>query len=61
MAEFVDGETLHFIMGPNGELYACRPDDFADLPSLGSAVVSRVDPKTNTIYFSTPLPEHIKR
>ena len=59
---FTDHEKMYFKLGDDGELYLCEPDPMGlDRGVLGSAVIDRVDPKTNTIWFSTPLPEGVKR
>lgn len=62
--DFTDGETFHFLMGDNGELYIVHEETaswLAEVNKLGSAVIERVDPETNTVFFSAPLPERLRR
>ena len=58
---FTDHEIKYFKFGDDGQLYLVDPDPMGlDRGVLGSAVIDRVDPETNTIWFSTPLPESVK-
>lgn len=63
MARFVDGETVHFLMSKDGELYMTNEEivnKVAAGSQCGSATIDRIDEKTNTIYFTSPLPEGVK-
>lgn len=60
--KFTEGQTCHFLMGKDGELYLVdkvTADALAASSRRGSATIERVDEKTNTIYFTAPLPKGV--
>ena len=59
---FTDGKKVYFIFGEDGNLYIVQTDemDLVNRDILCSAVIDHVDRETNTIWFSTPLPEGVK-
>jgi hypothetical protein len=62
-SEFVDQPEQHFLMDSKGDLYQVSEElaeAHAKLYPQSTAVVSEVDTKTNTIYFTSPLPAKVK-
>ena len=58
-----DHETRHFLSDSNGDLYAVSKeiaDKYAAIHPRETAVIERVDPETNTIWFTSPLPKEVK-
>jgi hypothetical protein len=54
MDEFIDGDTIHFILGPNGELFiidAKTQEEIDRLSPKVTATIDRIDRETNTIWF----------
>ena len=59
---FTDHEKMYFKLGEDGELYLVEPDPMGlDRGVLGSSVIDHIDRKTNTIWFSSPIPKAAMR
>lgn len=62
MARFVDGETVHFLMSKDGELYLTNEEIVNKVTAgsqRGSATIDHIDEKTNTIYFTSLFPKGV--
>jgi hypothetical protein len=60
--KFADHEKVYFKIGADGEIYIVPPDPMGlDRGVLGHAAIGWVDIETNTIWFTSPLPEGVKR
>jgi hypothetical protein len=58
-----DEDPQWFLMDSKGDLYQVSEEIAkrnSDIHPHGTAVVDHVDTKTNTIWFSNPLPKEVK-
>ena len=56
-------DPRHFLVDSKGDMYEVSKeiaDAYALVHSRATATVDHVNPKTKTIYFSTPLPKEVK-
>lgn len=61
---FRSESPMHFLVDSKGDLYEVSEElakRHADLHPSSKAVVERIDEKTNTIYFTSPLPESVHK
>ena len=56
-------EPRHFLMDSKGDLFEVSEElaeQYAKAHSRGTITVDHIDKKTNTIWFSSPLPKEVK-
>ena len=62
-ADFVTYPARHFLSDSKGDLYQVSEEiaeNYAQLHPRSTAIVDHVDTKTNTIWFTNPLPKEVK-